>query len=113
MMEEDSLDNLGANDDEAGVGLTLDGIDLLDVRVQESRRLSVITPEMMAKSVRHVRTAKAQRQYLWANLLDARLDSNINANHSDKHYVFICDYAQNIELPFLGDTQSNLLTSSL
>ena len=25
--------------------------------------------------------------------------------HSDKHYVFICDYAQNIELPFLGDQQ--------
>ena len=31
--------------------------------------------------------------------------SNINANHSDKHYVFICDYAQKIEIPFLGDQQ--------
>ena len=71
MMEEDSLDDLGADDDAAGVGLTLDGIDLVDVGVQESRRLSVITPEMMAKLVRHVRTAKAQRQCLRANLLDA------------------------------------------
>ncbi len=47
MMEDDSLDDLGANDDAAGVGLTLDGIYLLDVAVQESRHLSVITPEMM------------------------------------------------------------------
>ena len=71
MKKEDSLDDLGADDDEAGVGLTLDGIDLLDVGVQESRCLSVITPEMMAKSVWHVRTAKAQRQYSRANLLYA------------------------------------------
>ena len=28
-MEEDSLGDLAADDDEAGVGLTLDGIDLL------------------------------------------------------------------------------------
>ena len=31
VMEEDLLDDLGADDDEAGVGLTLDGINLLNV----------------------------------------------------------------------------------
>ena len=34
-----------------------------------------------------------------------------HANHSDKHYVFICDYAQSIELSFLGDQQPGLTTS--
>ena len=33
------------------------------------------------------------------------LDSNINANHFDKHHEPICGYTQNIEIPFLGDQQ--------
>ena len=39
------------------------------------------------------------------NVTAANLVTNINATHSDKHYVFICDYIQNIELPFLRDQE--------
>jgi hypothetical protein len=48
---------------------------------------------------------KAQRQYLRHCVAEVHLDKNNNATDSDKHYVYIFDYAQNIELPFLGDQQ--------
>lgn len=36
---------------------------------------------------------------------DAVDDVKYNVPHSEKRYVFICDYSQNMEAPFLGFTQ--------
>ncbi len=106
-MEEDTPDGLGDGSDGEGIIDVIEGIDVIDAEVGDSvdRKLSVVTPEMINKAVRHVKTAKAHQQYLRDSVTAANLDININAMHSDKHYVFICDYAQNIELPFLGDQQ--------
>ena len=106
-IEEDMLDGLGDNDDGGGISVHIEGLGGVDIAVGDSskRKLSVVTPELINKAVRHVRTAKAQRHYLRDSVTAANLDSNINATHYDKHYVFICDYAQSIELPFLGYQQ--------
>ena len=106
-LEEDTPDGLGDHSNGEEIEDVIVGIDFIEAEVGESvdRKLSVVMPEMINKAVRHVRTAKAQRQYLRNCVSAANLDTNINAIHSDKHYVFICDYAQNIELPFLGDQQ--------
>jgi len=94
---------LGCDDNVEGV-VQLDGMDMVAVE-NNTNNISAITPEMIEKSVRHVHTAKAQRQCLHDCVADSRLDINNNASHVKKHYVFICDYVQNIELPFLGDQQ--------
>lgn len=52
-----------------------------------------------------VRTVKAQWQHLMDCIAEMPLNNDINGTDSDKHYVFIWDYAQNIKLPFLGDQQ--------
>jgi hypothetical protein len=106
-MEEDMRDGLGDNDDGGGISVHQEGLDGVDIAAGDSskRKLSVVMPEMINKAVRHVRMAKAQHYYLRDSVTAANLDANINATHYDKHYVFICDYAQNIEVPFLGDQQ--------
>ncbi len=62
-------------------------------------------PEMINMTVQYVWIAKAQWQYLMDNVTAANLVTNISATHSDKQYVFIRDYIQNIELPFLRDQE--------
>jgi hypothetical protein len=101
------LDELSDNDDGEGICVGIEGLDGVEIEVGDSsdRKLTVVMPEMINKAVRHVRMAKAQRHYLRDRVAAANLDTNINATHYDKHYVFICDYAQNIEVPFLGDQQ--------
>ena len=97
-MEEDTPDGLGDCNDGEEIVDVIEGIDVIDTEVGDSvnRKLSVVKPKMTNKAVWHVKTAKAQRQYLRDSVTAAILDTNINAIHSDKHFVFICDYAQNI-----------------
>ena len=114
-MEEDMLDGLGDNDDGGGISVHIKGLDGVDIAAGDSSqgKLSVVMPEMINKAVWHIRMAKAWRHFLRDSVTAANLDTNINVTHYDKLYVFICDYAQNIELPFLGDQQPGGLTALL
>ena len=60
-MEEDMHDRLGDNADGVGISVHIDGRDGVDIEIGDSfkRKLSVVTPEMINKAVRHVRMAKA------------------------------------------------------
>lgn len=102
-MEEDILDGLADDNDGEGIFGLKEGLDVVDIEVGDSnnRKLSTVTPEMTNKAVQHIRTAKYQRQCLRYSEIAANLDTNINVNPSNNHYVFICDYTQIIELSFL------------
>jgi hypothetical protein len=102
-MEEVTHDEYNYDDNIDGA-VQLDGIDEIAVD-NNAMTCPAIPPDMIEKSVRHVHTAKAKRQYLRDCVADSQVDVNNNASHAEKHYVFICDFAQNIELPFLGDQQ--------
>jgi hypothetical protein len=108
-MEEVTHDEYNYDDNIDGA-VRLDGIDEIAVD-NNAMKCVAITPNMIEKSLRHVCTAMAQRQYLHDCVADSKVDVNNNASHAEKHYIFICDYAQNMELPFLGDqtTWRNLL----
>jgi hypothetical protein len=64
-----------------------------------------ITEDMIIKSVRHVRTASGQRKYLKSAVAQARADLMNNLPHKGRHYCLIGDYAQNLGLPNLGESQ--------
>ena len=110
------LEDLGVVYYAKGDGFALDGIVLVEAKVgaqESSRRESVFTLVMITKFAWHVRTAKAQREYLRDHVADACLGSNINVNHHDKHYIYICDYAQNMEISSSGDINLKRLTTCL
>ena len=51
----------------------------------------------------HVKQAAIQYQ-LTNQKIQESIDSS-NHLHEDHHYTFIADYCQNLELPFLGESQ--------
>lgn len=53
----------------------------------------------------HVRMASKQREVVNEKIDKARRDSERDVHHRDRTYTFICDYAQNMELPWFGENQ--------
>jgi hypothetical protein len=53
----------------------------------------------------HVQRARAQRQLLHNKQTKATRDKVNNVSHSTRHYCFIADYSQNLNLPHFGSTQ--------
>jgi hypothetical protein len=102
--EDDSLDSLGDDDDVQGVRDIVQGIYVISIGVQDlSKRMYVIMQKMINQSVWHGRTMNDQWEHVQDCVAEVYLDSNINTNHSEKHFDSISDYAQNVERPFLGD----------
>lgn len=72
----------------------------------KEKRTAGITIPQFQQAVRHVVTAKAQRKYLNAAAAEAVEHCRTNINHEQRHYTFICDYAQNMSYPQLSDEQA-------
>ena len=85
-MEEAMHDECDYEDNIDG-NVELDGIDEIAVD-NNAMKCPAITPDMIEKSVRHVHTAMAQRQYLRDCVADSQGDVNNNASHAENHYVF-------------------------
>ena len=82
------------------------GVDIsFDKGVYSELKEKTITEDEIHASVRHVRSAKAQRLYLRNAIANAVADLTNNKHHSERHYVFIGDYSQNLEVPFMGSEQ--------
>ncbi len=114
-MEEDTPDGLGDHSNGEEIEDVIVGIDLIEAEVGESvdRKLSVVTPEMIDKAVRHVKTAKAQRQYLRDSVTAANLDTNI------MQFILISIMFLSVTTPrilnylFLEISSQEILTTSL
>ena len=98
--EERVEENIIYDDDMIGVDISFD-----DEGVYSELKEKTITEDEIHASVRHVRSAKAQRWYLRNAIANAVADLTNNKHHSERHYVFIGDYSQNLEVPFMGSEQ--------
>ncbi len=72
----------------------------------EAQWKSKITVDDIKRSVRHVRSAKAQRRLYTECIEEARQHVINNVPQSARHYVLIGHYCQNMEFPFLGAEQA-------
>lgn len=109
--DDQSLPSLGSVESSGGnqsadpvVGVEI-GFDV-DDHVTKEKRTKAITIVEFKKAVRHVVSAKAQRKYLNMAIKEALAHLKLNAPHAERHYVFICDYAQNMSYPSLPDEQA-------
>jgi hypothetical protein len=59
--------------------------------------------EAVLAAAKHVKMARAQR--LLVNLKVQKAREDLHADHSQRTYTYICDYGQNMELPFFGGSQ--------
>lgn len=60
---------------------------------------------LVQKAYEHVEAARTMRLTIDQRIEDAQNDENIDMEHENRNYCLIVDYAQNLELPHLGEEQ--------
>jgi arginase family enzyme len=73
----------GLKDDLVGTDITLDDEEIVPAGLSNHD----VTEEMIMNSVKHVRMAKTQRQYLQRREEEAIDDAKNNVDHSERRYI--------------------------
>ena len=105
-------DTIGSEDDVRV--LDHENSDLPDVEIEfneievelEDGFKGKVTADIIRIAVRHVRSAKAQRKMYRECIREAREHVTNNVPHTERHYVAVGDYCQNMEYPYCGAEQA-------
>ena len=69
----------------------------------ETQHATAEREAILSKATMHVKQALIQRQL--ANQKVQQAIDSVDLPHQDRHYCFIADFSQNMELPFFGESQ--------